>query len=59
MPQRGEFACAVYARLFVWEALSGFLLRQGRHYGQKAWTHLHRRWLARLKFEQPVHYTKT
>ena len=35
---------------------SGFLLRRGRHYGQKAWTHLHRRWLAGLKFEQPVHY---
>ena len=38
------------------QQLSGFLLRQGCHYGQKAWTHLHRRWLAGLKFEQPVHY---
>ncbi|SHF42122.1 Transposase [Acidocella aminolytica 101 = DSM 11237] len=38
------------------QRLSGFLLHQGCHYGQKAWTHLHRRWLAGLKFEQPVHY---
>ena len=33
------------------QQLSGFLLRQGCHYGQKAWTHLHRRWLVGLKFE--------
>src|SRR5271155_4423133 len=45
-----------------WEApgprqqLSGFLLRQGRHYGRPAWTKLHRRWLAGLKFEQAVHH---
>jgi transposase len=38
------------------QQLSGFLLRQGCHYGQKAWTHLHRRWLAGLKFKNPVHY---
>lgn len=38
------------------QQLSGFLLRQGCHYGRKAWTHLHRRWLAGLKFEQSVHY---
>jgi transposase len=38
------------------QQLSGFLLRQGCHYGQKAWTLLHRRWLAGLKFKQPVHY---
>jgi transposase len=35
---------------------SGFLLRQGRHYGRAAWTQLHRRWLAELKFEQAVHH---
>ena len=35
------------------QQLSGFLLRQGCHYGQKAWTLLHRRWLAGLKFKQP------
>jgi transposase len=38
------------------QQLSGFLLRQGCHYGAKAWTHLHRRWLAGLKFKHPVHY---
>src|ERR1700730_7774203 len=36
--------------------LSGFLLRQGCHYGRPAWTRLHRRWLAGLKFEQAVHH---
>src|SRR5262245_27681890 len=34
------------------QQLSGFLLRQGCHYGRPAWTKLHRRWLAGLKFEQ-------
>ena len=38
------------------QQLSGFLLRQGRHYGRPAWTKLHRRWLAGLKFEQAVHH---
>ena len=38
------------------QQLSGFLLRQGCHYGQQAWTLLHRRWLAGLQFKQPVHY---
>jgi transposase len=36
------------------QQLSGFLLRQGCHYGRSAWTKLHRRWLAGLKFEQAV-----
>src|SRR5215469_5237486 len=36
--------------------LSGFLLRQGCHYGRPAWTKLHRRWLAGLKFEEAVHH---
>lgn len=38
------------------QQLSGFLLRHGRHYGRPAWTQLHRRWLAGLKFEQAVHH---
>ena len=35
---------------------SGFLLRQGCHYRRPAWTKLHRRWLAGLRFEQAVHH---
>ena len=38
------------------QQLSGFLLRQGCHYGRPAWTKLHRRWLAGLRFEQAVHH---
>ena len=38
------------------QQLSGFLLRQGYHYGRPAWPKLHRRWLAGLKFEQAVHH---
>jgi transposase len=38
------------------QQLSGFLLRQGYHYHRPAWTQLHRRWLASLKFEQAVHH---
>jgi transposase len=38
------------------QQLSGFLLRQGCHYHRPAWTQLHRRWLASLKFEQAVHH---
>src|ERR1700746_592807 len=38
------------------QQLSGFLLRQGCHYGRPAWTRLHRRWLAGLRFEQAVHH---
>src|SRR5258705_2887917 len=38
------------------QQLSGFLLRHGCHYGRPAWTRLHRRWLAGLKFEQAVHH---
>src|SRR5215831_11791213 len=37
------------------QQLSGFVLRQGCHYGRTAWTKLHRRWPAGLKFEQAVH----
>ena len=38
------------------QQLSGFLLRQSCHYGRRAWTKLHRRWLAGLRFEQAVHH---
>jgi transposase len=38
------------------QQLSGFLLRHGHHYNRPAWTLMHRRWLAGLKFEQAAHY---
>jgi len=38
------------------QQLSGFLLRHGRHYSRPAWTLIHRRWLAGLRFEQPAHH---
>jgi transposase len=38
------------------QRLSGFLLRHGRHYHRPAWTQLHRRWLASLKFDQAIHH---
>src|SRR6201994_3277943 len=38
------------------QQLSGFLLRHGHHYHRPAWTQMHRRWLAGLRFEQPVHH---
>jgi len=38
------------------QQLSGFLLRHGQHYNRPAWTLLHRRWLAGLKFDQAVHH---
>jgi transposase len=38
------------------QQLSGFLLRHGHHYNRPAWTLLHRRWLAGLKFEHAAHY---
>ena len=47
---------AVHALRRARQQLSGFLLRQGCHYGRPAWTKLHRRWLACLKFEQAVHH---
>jgi transposase len=42
---------AVHALRRARQQLSGFLLRQGCHYGRPAWTKLHRRWLAGLKFD--------
>src|SRR5207244_320705 len=47
---------AVHSLRRARQQLSGFLLRHGRHYGRPAWTKLHRRWLAGLKFEQAVHH---
>jgi transposase len=47
---------AVHALRRAHQQLSGFLLRQGCHYRRPAWTKLHRRWLAGLKFEQAVHH---
>jgi transposase len=47
---------AVHALRRARQQLSGFLLRHGCHYGRPAWTTLHRRWLAGLKFEQAVHH---
>jgi transposase len=38
------------------QQLSGFLLRHGHHYHRPAWTQMHRRWLAGLRFEQPMHH---
>jgi transposase len=38
------------------QQLSSFLLRHGHHYDRPAWTLMHRRWLAGLRFEQAVHY---
>src|SRR5437870_221675 len=47
---------AVHALRRARQQLSGFLLRQGCHYGRPASTRPHRRWLAGLKFEQAVHH---
>ena len=47
---------AVHALRRARQQLSGFLLRQGCGYGRPAWTKLHRRWLAGLKFEQAAHH---
>jgi transposase len=47
---------AVHALRRARQQLSGFLLRQGCHYGRPAWTKLHRRWLTGLRFEQAVHH---
>jgi transposase len=38
------------------QQLSGFLLRHGHHCNRRAWTQMHRRWLAGLKFEQSAHH---
>jgi len=38
------------------QQLSGFLLRHGHHFHRTPWTQAHRRWMADLKFDQPLHY---
>ncbi|TIV56942.1 IS110 family transposase [Mesorhizobium sp.] len=38
------------------QQLSGFLLRHGFQYNRPAWTQMHRRWLAGLRFEQLAHH---
>ena len=38
------------------QQLSGFLLRHGHHYNRPAWTLMHRRWLAGLRFEHAAHH---
>jgi transposase len=38
------------------QQLSSFLLRHGHHYKRPAWTLMHRRWLAGLRFEHAVHH---
>src|SRR5256884_3198705 len=47
---------AVHSLRRARQQLSGFLLRQGCHYGRPAWTKLHRRWLAGLIFYQAIHH---
>src|SRR5216683_2174407 len=47
---------AVHGLCRARQQLSGFLLRQGCHYGRPVWTKLHRRWLAGLNFGQAVHH---
>ncbi len=47
---------AVHALRRARQQLSGFLLHQRCHYGRPAWTKLHRRWLAGLRFEQAAHH---
>jgi transposase len=47
---------AVHSLRRARQQLSGFLLRQGCHYSRPAWTQLHRRWLAGLKFEYAIHH---
>ena len=47
---------AVHALRRARQQLSGFLLRQGCHYGRPAWTKPHRRWLAGLRLSQAAHH---
>src|ERR1700746_574675 len=65
VPDRGHEAmrdlcrarlAAVHALRRARQQLSGFLLRHGCHYRRPAWTKLHRRWLAGLKFAQAGHH---
>ena len=47
---------AVHSLRRARQQLSGFLLRHGHHYHRPAWTLMHRRWLAGLRFPQPAHH---
>ncbi|MGH1483995.1 MAG: IS110 family transposase, partial [Geminicoccales bacterium] len=47
---------AVQALRHARQQLSGFLLRQGRHYRRTTWGPMHRRWLSDLRFEQAAHH---
>src|SRR5665213_2636463 len=47
---------AVHSLRRARQQLAGFLLRHGCHSGRPAWTMLHRRWLAGLKFDQAIHH---
>jgi transposase len=38
------------------QQLTSFLLRHGHHYHRPAWTLMHRRWMAGLRFEQAAHH---
>jgi hypothetical protein len=38
------------------QQLSSFLLRNGYHYHRHSWMLSHQRWMADLKFDQPLHY---
>jgi transposase len=38
------------------QQLSSFLLRNGHRYHRPAWTLIHRRWMAGLRFEQAAHH---
>jgi transposase len=38
------------------QQLTSFLLRHGHHYHRPAWTLMHRRWIAGLRFEQAAHH---
>jgi transposase len=38
------------------QQLSSFLLRHGHRYHRPAWTLMHRRWMAGLRFEQAAHH---
>jgi transposase len=52
---RARFAAARELRR-ARQQLSSFLLRNGHAYHRTPWTASHRRWLASLKFDQPMHY---
>jgi len=52
---RARHAAAVELRR-ARQQLSSFLLRTGHVYHRTPWRTSHRRWLANLKFDQPMHY---